>query len=179
MKNILFALLAMLVCTGANAQEMKFDEEIFDFGKIPQGPMVTHYYKFTNTGTAPLIINSSRGSCGCTSPEFPKDTIAPSQSGFIKVTFNTAGRTADQSKTVFINSNAISTNGQVEKTISFKAFIDTTLKPEDYKVEAERALSVPMEVNKVKSKKSKKVKKEKVKKVKAEVDEKTKTIEKK
>lgn len=171
MKKLSFALLALFVCATSMAQEIKFDEEMYDFGKIPQGPMVTHFFKFTNTGTAPLIINSSRGSCGCTTPEYPHDTIAPTQSGYLKVTFNTAGRTNDQSKTVFINSNAIQPNGQVEKTIMFKAFVDTNLKPEDYKAEADRPLIEPLlKVNKVTNDKVKKVKAKKIKKEKKAKD---------
>ncbi len=49
--------------------EIKFEEEVFDFGKITQGEKVSHSFAFTNTGNKNLIISNAQGSCGCTVPE--------------------------------------------------------------------------------------------------------------
>lgn len=100
---------------------IKFAETEYDFGKVKDGEKVTHVYKFTNTGKEPLIINSAKGSCGCTVPEWPKDPVAPGGSGEIKVEFNSKGKTGQQSKTVTIMANTdpnptqIIIKGMVEK----------------------------------------------------------------
>lgn len=100
---------------------IKFAESEYDFGKVKDGEKVVHVYKFTNTGKEPLIINSAKGSCGCTVPEWPKDPVAPGASGEIKVEFNSKGKVGQQSKTVTIMANTdpnpsqIIIKGMVEK----------------------------------------------------------------
>jgi hypothetical protein len=89
-----------------NAADIKFDVEKFNFGTIKQGDPVNYEFKFTNAGKDPLIITEARASCGCTVPEWPKEPIKKGESGVIKVTFNSTGKTGQQDKTVTINSNA-------------------------------------------------------------------------
>jgi hypothetical protein len=85
---------------------MTFDEKEFDFGDINQGDKVSHVFEFTNTGDADLVITDARASCGCTVPEYPKDTpIKPGESGKIKVTFNSAGKSGETMKSITISSN--------------------------------------------------------------------------
>jgi hypothetical protein len=67
-----------------------FEAQNFDFGKIKQGTPVTHEFKFTNTGKVPMIITNVAASCGCTTPDWSKDPIAPGGKGFIKATYNAA-----------------------------------------------------------------------------------------
>jgi len=85
--------------------QLKFDEAAFDFGKIKVGDKVTHEYKFTNTGTMPVIISDSYATCGCTKPEWPKTPVKPGESGVIKVTFNSEGKSGLQDKQVTIVAN--------------------------------------------------------------------------
>lgn len=89
-----------------NQATFKFDHETFNFGTIQQGESITHEFKFTNTGSEPLIISRADGSCGCTVPQYPKEPIMKGQSGVIKVTFNSAGKMGVQDRTVTIVSNA-------------------------------------------------------------------------
>jgi hypothetical protein len=84
---------------------MTFAETNFDFGTINQGDVVTHIFKFTNTGKTPLIIQGATGSCGCTVPETPKEPVAPGAASQIKVVFNSAGKKDRQSKTVTVLAN--------------------------------------------------------------------------
>ncbi|MDH5379626.1 MAG: DUF1573 domain-containing protein, partial [Cyclobacteriaceae bacterium] len=44
----------------------EFEKTDHDFGTITDGDIVKHTFTFKNTGDAPLIIQSARGSCGCT-----------------------------------------------------------------------------------------------------------------
>ena len=62
----------------SNAPVMTFDRTIHDFGTIQEGERVETLFTFTNTGKSDLVIVDARGSCGCTVPEYPKNTpIAP------------------------------------------------------------------------------------------------------
>ena len=82
-------------------------ETSYNFGEIQQGESVTHYFILKNTGDADLIISTAKGSCGCTVPQWPKTPIAKGQEAEIKVTFNSAGRSGKQNKTVTLVTNAI------------------------------------------------------------------------
>ncbi|MEC8853845.1 MAG: DUF1573 domain-containing protein [Bacteroidota bacterium] len=87
--------------------ELSFDKLRHNFGKINQGESVSHQFVFTNTGQAELIIDNAKGSCGCTVPKWPRKPIAPGESEEIKVTFNSAGKSGKQSKTITLVTNAI------------------------------------------------------------------------
>jgi hypothetical protein len=87
--------------------KMEFENETHDFGAITQGEKVTYEFQFKNTGDGDLLIRTASGSCGCTVPEWPKDPVHPGQKGTIKVTFDSAGKTGSQHKTVTIISNTV------------------------------------------------------------------------
>lgn len=70
---------------------MQFEQTEYDFGKIEKGKPVSHVFKFTNTGNAPLVITDAQSTCGCTVPEKPEQPIAPGETGEIKVTYNASG----------------------------------------------------------------------------------------
>ena len=63
-------------------------EMAFDFGKIPQGRPVTHNFEVINRSSKPLLIDNVEASCGCTTPEWSPDAIAPGKTSIIKVGFN-------------------------------------------------------------------------------------------
>ena len=69
-----------------------FEETEYDFGMVMEGEKVVHDYKFTNTGEEPLIISNAKGSCGCTVPDWPREPIAPGESGVIKVQFDSKNK---------------------------------------------------------------------------------------
>jgi hypothetical protein len=83
---------------------MEFDDDVFDFGTVEKGEKVEHSYTFTNTGSEPLIISNAKASCGCTVPTWPKEPIAPGETGEIPVVFN-ARSAGNQTKTVTITAN--------------------------------------------------------------------------
>jgi len=84
---------------------MEFEETTFDFGEVDQGDKIAHVYKFTNTGNEPLIIKNAKGSCGCTVPKWPKEPIAPGESGEMFVEFDTKGKKGMQAKRVTVTAN--------------------------------------------------------------------------
>jgi len=93
----------------AAAPVLKFEKDSYNFGKIKQGDKVSYEFKFTNTGKTPLIISNSVASCGCTTPEWPKEPVKPGDSGVIKVTFNSAGKAGLQDKLITTTANTIPT----------------------------------------------------------------------
>lgn len=114
MKKMITLLLAVIVLVGAytlNAQDKskaKIDvpEHTHDFGTIKEadGP-VTHVFEVKNVGGAPLVITRVISSCGCTTPTFNREPIAPGKSGKITVVYNPAGRVYPFVKTVSVYSN--------------------------------------------------------------------------
>lgn len=84
---------------------MSFEKEEHDFGTITQGTPQETSFKFTNTGDAPLIITDAKSSCGCTVPEYPKNTpIAPGETGELLVKFNGSGQN-QVTKTITVTAN--------------------------------------------------------------------------
>lgn len=82
-----------------------FNENSYDFGNILQDSENTKVFTFTNTGTQPLIIESAKGSCGCTVPQYPKEPVAPGETGEIKVVYKPGKQKNKQNKTVTIVAN--------------------------------------------------------------------------
>lgn len=131
MKRILFALFLAAGVTAAHAQapapqqaaakdsktapRFKFESgETHDFGTLKEGPVAEYVFVFKNVGKEPLIIQNASASCGCTTPEWPKEPILPNKKGKIVVRYNTQGRVGPFNKTVFISSNAASDKERYE-----------------------------------------------------------------
>ena len=90
--------------TPASGAMMEFESEDMDYGTITQGSEPLRVFHFTNKGTEPLTITSAKGSCGCTVPSYPKEPIAPGESGVIEVRYDTNRLGAFQ-KTVTLTTN--------------------------------------------------------------------------
>ena len=80
-------------------------EEEYNFGTINQGEVVSHTFKFKNTGSEPLIITDAKATCGCTIPKKPTEPIAPGETGELVVEFNSAGKSGAQTKQVTVTAN--------------------------------------------------------------------------
>ncbi|MBC7449240.1 MAG: DUF1573 domain-containing protein [Hymenobacteraceae bacterium] len=94
---------------------LKFDSEAHDFKNVGESTLATHEFKFTNIGTAPIVIANVQASCGCTTPDWTKTPVLPGKTGFVKAVYNSAGRPGQFSKTVTVTSNA--TNASVALAI--------------------------------------------------------------
>lgn len=96
--------------TGANSDPgktpvMTFEEKVHNFGDIAQGEKVEYSFKFTNTGTKELLIEDAVSSCGCTVPEWPKSPLKPGESGYMKVIFDSHGKSGYTEKEISIKTN--------------------------------------------------------------------------
>lgn len=116
MKRLIFALCSILVAIAASAAgaSIKFNEEVHNFGSFDESKgKVTCEFKFTNTGSSPLVLQEVKASCGCTTPEWTKTPIAPGKTGVVKATYNATGRPGAFNKTITVKSNA----GETKLTI--------------------------------------------------------------
>lgn len=83
-----------------------FSKTIHDFGKIVETDgEATCTFEFTNNGDKPLVISSVIPSCGCTTPGWTKEPVAPGAKGNIKATYNPLGRVAPFDKTLTVMTN--------------------------------------------------------------------------
>lgn len=123
--TLVVALLAVFISVAAQPV-ISFKETVFDFGTFPEADgYVTHSFRFTNTGDASLVILNAKVTCGCTTPEYTREPIAPGKSGEIKVTYSASGRPGKFSKYVIITTNSVSP----ETILTIKGDVKGTDKP--------------------------------------------------
>lgn len=84
---------------------VEFAAETYDFGTVVAGEKVPHKFKFTNTGENPFVITNVKASCGCTTPNYSTEPVAPGESGYIDVEFNSAGRPGVANKAITVTGN--------------------------------------------------------------------------
>ncbi len=107
MKKTIFSLFTLCMCTFfVHAQNtpapnepftldvlsgpvMELETTVLDYGTIELKSEPLRKVKFTNTGTAPLVIQSARGSCGCTVPNWSKEPLMPGETGELEVRYDT------------------------------------------------------------------------------------------
>lgn len=116
----------------------KVNTEKHNFGKIKQGVPVTTQFEITNTTDKPLVIENAWGSCGCTTPEVPKEPIAPGATTKLKVAYNAAAMNHFE-KDVFIKFAGIQEPRVIKITgevLDEKAY-DAYVKSPDFKKDAQ------------------------------------------
>ena len=94
--------------------KFSFDQEEHNFAQIRDGDIVSHTFRFTNSGEAPLIISKATAACGCTVPQWPKQPIPVGGSGEIQVQFDSSNKPGMQNKVVTITAN---TESKVKKLL--------------------------------------------------------------
>ncbi|MBD5174906.1 MAG: DUF1573 domain-containing protein [Bacteroidales bacterium] len=94
----------MAVCAlGLNA-EVRWLATTHDFGAFDEdmGP-VTCQFTFVNDGSEPIAVTAARASCGCTTPKYSREAVAPGDTGSIEVTYNPAGRPGRFEKSIAVD----------------------------------------------------------------------------
>ena len=110
----------------ASAKQPKItfaEKGIYDFGTLTEGDTVEHVFAFTNTGEFPLVINNITASCGCTTPDWPHEPVAPGAKSSVRVRFNSRGKSGEQNKTItiFANTDPSTTDLQFKAMVNPKA----------------------------------------------------------
>lgn len=79
-----------------------------DLGKIPMGDSAVFYFRFTNTGSSPLILQNPYTGCSCTAASYTGTAIAPGMTDSIKAVFDTRKSvTGFISKTIQVRGNMV------------------------------------------------------------------------
>lgn len=99
------------------------DPVTLDLGTITKGQIVELSWRFKNTGNKPLTISSVTAGCGCTTPEPPKEPIAPGAEGVIKAKFNSENFSGHVTKEVNVQANNSNRNNGADNKLSFSADI--------------------------------------------------------
>ena len=92
-----------------NGPKIKFEEQIHDFGEIPNGGNTEYEYRFTNTGNEPLILTKVSPRCGCTASEWTKEPVLPGESGVVIARYKHNTKEGKFDKVIDVTSNALHT----------------------------------------------------------------------
>jgi hypothetical protein len=120
MRRALFLLVCLVFSSFVeDSAVLTFTEVKHNFGFIRQGEVVSHAFYFSNTGTAPLILQHADVQCECTTVDFSKHPILPAAKDSVVVKFDSKSAIDRQERTVIITSNA----GNNPVTLTFKAIV--------------------------------------------------------
>lgn len=72
------------------SSSLNWETTEYDLGDIPKGIPVTAEFLFTNTSSESVSITHVTVGCGCTVPEFSRESVAPGKSSKISVRYNAA-----------------------------------------------------------------------------------------
>lgn len=80
-----------------------FDELSHDFGSVPRGPTLTHYFRITNNSKNPVHIANVRVSCGrCASARVLQNYLQPGQETAVLATMDTNQFINTKTITIFV-----------------------------------------------------------------------------
>lgn len=96
-----------LAAAPAFAQQGKivFEEDGYKFGEVEEGEAARHVFTFRNEGDAPLRVLSVVPSCGCTTPDWTEEAVAPGETGAITVVYDSYGRPGPFQKSIAVRSD--------------------------------------------------------------------------
>lgn len=97
---------------------LQFESIEHDFGTIDQGKPVSHTFRFTNRGEAPLVIQSAQPTCGCTVSDYSKESIPVGGTGFVTAEFDAKAAGA-QNKSITVTANTF----PKQTKLTFKAMV--------------------------------------------------------
>lgn len=103
--------------TTTSEEVLQLKETEHDFGKIPQGKPVYYSFEVVNTGKEPLKLMDVHASCGCTTPEWSPEPIAPGASSVIKVGYNAAAEGAFEKYISITYNNAQNKQIKIKGTV--------------------------------------------------------------
>lgn len=110
---------AQSATTQQEQASFEFETEVYDFGQLKEGDEAKAEFVFRNTGTEPIVITNVRPSCGCTTPFYSKEPVAPGETGVIHASYGTKGRPGSFNRKIAVHTSAgnvdIWIKGNVEK----------------------------------------------------------------
>jgi Protein of unknown function (DUF1573) len=91
--------------TSTGRPQIRAVDPIYNFGNVYSGTTVKHTFKLKNAGTAPLIFNGVRTSCGCTAAQPTKNQLYPGEESDIAVSFDTHADRGPATRTITVLTN--------------------------------------------------------------------------
>ncbi len=85
--------------------KIEFFESILDFGHVGIDYKVYYNFKFFNSGTAPLEIESVIPSCDCSRTKVTSKVLAPGDTAFVRLEFGTRNYFGPTSQSFTVRSN--------------------------------------------------------------------------
>ncbi len=157
---LLHALLLLLSATPLFAQDKRpilvVPEPLYDFGTVPQGEKVAHDFVLENRGSEDLLIHRVVAACGCTASSLDSESIAPGDSGKVRVVFDTSGFAGAKRKTVRVYTNdldqsatLLTLEGEVEPDVNVepkRVFFQDVLHGADWEP-VEKSVSIRVRKN--------------------------------
>lgn len=140
MKKLLLMAALLVGGLAVNAQDQKAEDlikvntEKLNFGKIKHNVPAHAYFEITNISDKPVVIQNAWASCGCTTPEFPKEPISPNTTVKMKVGYNAAS-IAPFEKDVYVQLAGVSQpkvlkiSGEVLDAAAYDAQVKDEKKP--------------------------------------------------
>jgi hypothetical protein len=102
---ILGLTLGLLSASSAVAQsdfDGVLDEKVHDFGTVPRGQQLTHYFRIANPTNTTLHITGVRVSCGCTSAKALDSTIPPGKETAVYAVMDSKRFTGSKAVTIYV-----------------------------------------------------------------------------
>lgn len=130
-RKVVTAALLLQACITGASQTLDFDGTHYDFGDIAEsGKTVSHRFRFTNNGNAPLVIYGTVSSCGCTAAEYTARPVAPGDTGHVKVIYTAEGYPGRFVRGIRVKSNI--PPGETLLTVEGNVIRDDTLSAAGY-----------------------------------------------
>lgn len=77
-----------------------------DFGAFSEDKgKVGTIFRYVNVGNEPLVVVNARANCGCTTPKYSAEALAPGDTAQIEVQYDATGRPGRFSKKIYIDTN--------------------------------------------------------------------------
>jgi hypothetical protein len=102
---LIVAISTLVSAIPAKLPHLVFEHKTVQLDTMTQGETKEILFKFKNAGTADLIIDHTRSSCGCAVVLSTKKQVLPDSAGTITVKFNSLQFRGDKTKVLYVYSN--------------------------------------------------------------------------
>lgn len=87
--SLMICLVLLVMTIGTSRAGISFDEQVFDFGSVGIEFKLKHSFRFYNDGQDTIRIHKVEAPCNCSSARLLDSTVAPGDTAYFQVTFNT------------------------------------------------------------------------------------------
>ena len=124
MKKLISTVVLAFAAVAAFAQGgainyINFEDATHDFGvQKEETKKISHNFSFKNTSAFPIKLMDVKASCGCTTPKWSKDIVAPGATGIITAEYGTENRPGKFDKTITVRAAKVEATGIVKDSVN-------------------------------------------------------------